>query len=458
MAPPQLKVHVSDRRRELYRAAIGVRESAHPLTGSPADYDPLLSRLNDATVVLIGEATHGTKEFYEERAKITRRLIEEKGFNAVAIEGDWPDAHRVNRYIRGAGDHSSAVESLTGFQRFPAWMWRNRETADLIGYLRHLNATRPSEREQVGFYGLDLYGLFPAIESVISYLEGVDRDAAAMARDRYSCFGAFTDDPQRYGHAVTLGVSDPCRRAAVAQLVDLRRLAFELPRDGFAYADERFFAEESARCVTAAEEYYRSMFTDPHGSWNMRDRHMADTLDQLVAHLDRYTGQAKVVVWAHNSHVGDARATEVAERGELTLGQLARERHGHHTALVGMTTYEGTVTAARNWGEPPEVRQMGPAHEGSIEELLHHVGLDSLLLAPAEGTRAYAELNQSFGERAVGVVYRPETERQSHYLIANPARQFDAIVHIDRTTAITPLEAGAAWVEEEPPETYPTAL
>ena len=456
--PPELETFVSDSRRELYRSAMRVREAAHPLTGSPSDYDPLISRLNDASIVLLGESTHGTKEFYAERMRITQRLIEERGFNAVAIEGDWPDAHRVNRFIRGADDFAETQEALGGFRRFPAWMWRNQESAELVSFLRHHNAMQGSERDQVGFYGLDLYGLFSAIEAVIRYLDEADPESAVMARDRYSCFGAFTDDPQSYGHAVTLGVSEPCRRAAVAQLVDLRRMAFELPRDGFAYADERFLAEENARCITAAEEYYRSMFSDPRGSWNLRDRHMADTLDHLVAHLERYAGKAKVVVWAHNSHVGDARATEVSQRGELTLGQLARERYGHHTVLVGMTTYEGTVTAARDWGQPPEVRNVRPAHAGSIEELLHHVGLDSLLLTPAEGTRAYQDLNQPFGERAIGVVYRPETEQQSHYLTANPARQFDAIVHIDRTTAVTPLDPIGSLADREPPETYPTAL
>lgn len=456
--PPELKSFVSDRRRELYRSAVRVREAAHPITGGRDDYDPLMSRINDASVVMLGEGTHGSREFYAERLRITRRLIEEKGFNAVAIEGDWPDAHRVNRYVRGAADQEGAEAALEGFTRFPAWMWRNEESAALIEYLHQHNSMHHSEVDQVGFYGLDLYGLFSAIEAVIDYLEENAPEAAAMARERYSCFGAFTDDPQSYGHAVTLGVSEPCRRAAISELVELRRMAFELSQDGFAYADERFLAEENARCVTVAEEYYRSMFSDPRGSWNLRDRHMADTLDHLIAHLDAYTGRAKVVVWAHNSHVGDARATDVSRRGELTLGQLARERHGRQTALVGMTTYHGTVTAASDWGRPPSVHTVRAAQPGSVEELLHHVGLDTLLLAPAEGTPAYRELNRPFGERAIGVVYRPATEQQSHYLSANPARQFDAIVHVDRTTAIKPLDAGDAWAGLEPPETYPTAL
>lgn len=456
--PPQLETFVSDRRRELYRSAVRVREFAHPLTGDAHDYDPLMGRLGGASIVMLGEATHGTREFYAERLRITRRLIEEHGFNAIAIEGDWPDAHRVNRFVRGATDHGGADSALGGFTRFPSWMWRNEETLELVSYLRHHNSKQRSEVDQVGFYGLDLYGLFSAIEAVIGYLDEHDPQAALIARDRYSCFGAFTGEPQSYGQAVTLGVSESCRRSAVAQLVELRRMAFELPHDGFAYADERFLAEENARCVTAAEEYYRSMFSDPRGSWNLRDRHMAETLDQLIAHLDRYTGQAKVVVWAHNSHVGDARATEASRRGELTLGQLARQRHGRSTFLLGMTTYDGTVTAARDWGEPPMVRDIRPAHAGSIEELLHHVGLDSLLLTPTPGTAAYEELDRAYGERAIGVVYRPETERESHYLAANPARQFDAIVHIDRTTAITPLDGDAPWAGYEPPETYPTAL
>lgn len=447
-----------EERRRLYRSAVKVREASYPITGSEADYDPLLSRLNGADVVMLGESTHGSSEFYAERLRITERLIEDCGFNAVAIEGDWPDAHRVNRFIRGSNGCSSAAESLGGFSRFPAWMWRNRQSAHLVGYLRRHNLKHRSEVDQVGFYGLDLYGLFAAIDLVIAYLEEHDPEAAALARERYACFGAFPDDPQSYGQAVALGVSESCRRDAVAQLVEMRRMAMEIPPDGFAYADERFLAEENARCITDAEEYYRSMFQDPGGSWNLRDRHMADTLDHLLDHLQRYTGKGKVVIWAHNSHVGDARASDMSRMGQVTLGQVARERHGHKVFLLGLTTYEGQVTAAREWGDPPAIWNVRPARPGSVEELLHHVGLDTLLLSPIEGTPAYEELDRSYRQRAIGVVYRPKTEAQSHYLGANPARQFDGIVHVDRTTAVRPLDAPEAWAGIEPPETYPTAL
>ena len=452
-------LHTIERDDELFEAAVTLRSEAQPLTGAPGDHDALLDRIGDARVVLLGEASHGSHEFYAERARITRRLIEERGFTAVAIEGDWPDAYRVNRYVRGAGRDRDAEEALRGFRRFPTWMWRNADVLDLVGWLRAHNDGIDQASRRVGFYGLDLYSLYESIEAVIGHLDRVDPAAAERARERYSCFGQYGAESQAYGRAVTLGVSEPCRREAVAQLVDLRRRAAgDLERDGFDVEDEVLFAEENARAVVDAEEYYRSMFGDPAASWNLRDRHMADTLDHLLAHLDRHVGDGRVVVWAHNSHVGDARATEMGDRGDLTLGRLARERQGRDAVLVGFTTHDGTVTAATHWGGAALRRQVRPGLQGSLEALLHAVRLPAFTLIVEPGGVCAHVLDRVRIARAIGVIYRPETERQSHYFTARSAAQFDVLVHIDRTRAVEPLERGADWLTGEPPATYPTAL
>ena len=430
-----------------------IRAQARPLTGAPGDHDELLRLVGGARLVLLGESTHGTHEFYRQRAVITKRLIEEHGFTAVAVEADWPDAYRVNRWIRGADEDPDAERSLAGFQRFPTWMWRNADMLDLAGWLRAHNerAERP-----VGFYGLDLYSLFRSIEAVIAYLKDVDPPAAERARSRFGCFESF-EESQAYGHAVARGVSEPCRQGVVGQLLDLQRRAADyLRRDGLAAEDEQFYAEENARLVLDAEKYCRSMFDGAEASWNLRDRHMADTLDRLLAHLDRHDAGARVVVWAHNSHVGDARATEMGRRGELNVGQLSRERHGSAVRLIGFTTYEGTVSAASDWDAPVERKQVRPALPGSYEEFFHELQLPAFWL-PLGSDEAGA-LREPRLERAIGVIYRPETERVSHYFGASLARQFDAVIHIDATRAVEPLERTLTWQRGEPPETYPTAL
>jgi erythromycin esterase-like protein len=432
-----------------------IRDEARRLTGAPGDHDELLELIGDARLVLMGEATHGTHEFYRQRAVITKRLVEERGFTAVAVEADWPDAYRVNRWVHGADDDPDAEQALAGFQRFPTWMWRNADTLDFVGWLR---AHNESAARKVGFYGLDLYSLYRSIEAVVGYLAEVDPPAAERARQRYACLERF-EESQAYGYAVAHGVSEPCRQAVVRQLLELQRGAGDyLRRDDLAAEEEQFYAEQNARLVLNAEEYYRTMFDGAERSWNLRDRHMADTLDSLLAHLDRHDGQERVVVWAHNSHVGDARRTDRARRHELNIGQLARERHGRDTRLIGFTTYDGTVSAASSWDGQVERKQLRSALPESYEALLHQVGIPAFWLPLGERGRAAAQLREPRLERAIGVIYHPETERASHYFAASLAAQFDAVIHIDRTRAVEPLERTIAWQRGEPPETYPTAL
>ncbi len=309
-------------------------DAARPLEGAAGDYDALLDLIGDARFVLLGEASHGTHEFYSERAEITKRLILEKGFTAVAVEADWPDAYRVNRYVRGQSDDADADAALGGFRRFPTWMWRNRVVLDFVEWLREHNGAGGGAG-QAGFYGLDLYSLHTSIEAVLSYLDRVDPEAARRARSRYSCFEHFGENTQAYGYATSFGMAESCEQEVLGQLSEMRRRASEYAsRDGRVAEDEFFFAEQNARLVKNAEEYYRSMFSGRAESWNKRDRHMAETLDALVGHLGRAGRPAKVVVWAHNSHLGDARATEMGEGGELNVGQLVRERYAGEGVVV----------------------------------------------------------------------------------------------------------------------------
>jgi erythromycin esterase-like protein len=436
-----------------------LRREARPLTGDHRDYDALLGLVGDARIVLLGEASHGTHEFYRERAKITKRLITEHGFTAVAIEGDWPDADRVNRYVQGGRRDPDAETALGDFRRFPTWMWRNADVLDFVGWMRTHNEGMHRSARKVGFYGLDLYSMAASIEAVTAYLDKQDPDAAARARARYECLQPYTADSARYGEAILLGVSEPCRRGVIEELIELRRRAGAfLLRDGLAAEDEYFFAEQNATVVANAEEYYRTMFGDRAGSWNLRDRHMADTLDQLLAHLDRHGGTARALVWAHNSHVGDARATEMASRGELNIGQLMRERHGRAAITVGFTTYAGTVTAAPEWGAPAERKHVRPALSGSYEALFHATRLPAFLLCPLGAGDSGRALREPRLERAIGVIYHPQTERQSHFFAASATQQYDALVHLDSTRAVEPLERTATWERGEPPETYPTSL
>jgi erythromycin esterase-like protein len=327
-----------------------VREIAQPLSDSADGYDGLIELIGDARFVLLGEATHGTHEFYSERAAITKRLIAEKGFSILAIEADWPDSSRVHRYVRGATADLNANEALSGFRRFPIWMWRNTVMVEFVEWLRSFNSDIDPKRAPVGFYGMDLYSLHASIEAVLKYLEKIDPDSAKRARQRYSCFDHFSHKPEEYGYATTVGAAEPCEEVVVEQLVGLQSKAAEfLRRDGDVAAEELFFAEQNARLIKNAEQYYRSMFRGRASSWNLRDRHMVETIENLVAHLDG-SRQSKAIVWAHNSHLGDARATEMNHYGEVNVGQLMRERFGDESVLIGFSTHHGTVTAASDWG------------------------------------------------------------------------------------------------------------
>jgi erythromycin esterase-like protein len=433
-----------------------VKHAVHPLNGVAQDYDPLIGWTGAARFALLGEASHGTHEFYRERAGITKRLITERGFTAVAVEADWPDASRVNRYVRGLSDDATAVDALGDFKRFPPWMWRNTDAVDFIEWLRQHNDALPPDRSRTGFYGLDLYSLHASMEAVLRYLEKVDPPAAGRVRARYACFDHFGDDVRRYGMLTTAGVAEWCREEVIHVLLDLqRRAAAYAERDGRVARDEFFDAEQNARLVANAEAYYRSMFLSDVSSWNLRDRHMAETLDALVAHLERRDGQpAKIVVWAHNSHLGDARATEMGQRGELNVGQLVRQRHGSDALLVGFSTHHGTVTAASNWDGPAERKRVRPALAGSYEAAFHETQVARFLLRCRDGETEKA-LSDPRLQRAMGVIYRPETERASHYFHARLAEQFDAVLHVDESQAVEPLERTAGWEAGEVPETFP---
>jgi erythromycin esterase-like protein len=433
-----------------------LRRVAHPLSGEPSDYNDLVDLMGDARLVLLGEASHGTHEFYAERAVMTKRLISERGFVGVVIEGDWPDAWRVNRYVRGISHDADVVEALGGFKRFPSWMWRNTEVVEFVGWLRQHNDSLPPEAPKVGFYGLDLYSLHASMDAVLQYLEKADPDVVEQVRDRYACFDHFGNDVRRYGILTTVGMSQPCREDVIRVLTDLQRsAAASALRDGRIARDEFFDAEQNARLVKNAEAYYRSMFLSDVSSWNLRDRHMVETLEALLAYLDHTDRQpAKLVVWAHNSHLGDARATEMGQRGEISVGQLVRERYGREVVNLGFTTHHGTVTAASNWDAPAERKNVRPALPGSYETLFHETAVPRFLLRCHSGDVAQS-LNKPRLQRAMGVIYHPETERQSHYFHARLADQFDVVMHVDESRAVEPLERTAEWAAGELPETFP---
>jgi erythromycin esterase-like protein len=435
LCAPELQEAGSAPRTAAAPAAVpAVRQAAIPITGAGTDYAGVMAAAASARRILLGESTHGTHEYYRERGRLTERLIREQGANAVAIEGDWSATHRVNLYVRGLGSDRSAAEALRGYTSFPAWMWGNADFRDFVERLRALNLDRPAE-QQVGLYGMDVYDLFDAAAAVQAYLKRTAPEAAQRAARHYRCFASYGRDRWAYGTA-TRNPRKSCRAQAEAVLADVRRLP--RPADPVA-AEARFAALRSAASVAAAEEYFR---TAAVGSlaWNVRDRHMADNVDEIARHVEALSGRpGKVVMWSHNTHSGDARATYAAERGELNLGQLMRQRHGEAAFLVGFFSHGGTVFAAPEWDARGRRYDMRPALPGSYSALFHATGVPAFSLLIRGDPAVSRALAGPLLERAIGVVYLPGSERTAHYFSARLAEQFDAAIYFDRTSAVAPL-------------------
>jgi erythromycin esterase len=422
-------------------------EVALPLRAD-ADLDPLLQRIGGTRVVLLGEASHGTSQYYTWRHRISARLISEHGFRFIGVEGDWPDCYRLNRYVKGFPTEGGAREVLHAFERWPTWMWANEEVAALGEWMREWNSDQPAERK-AGFYGLDVYSLFDSMAAVIRYLQQVDPEAAARARKAYGCFDPYENDVQDYAMATML-VPTTCEDEAVRMLVELRGRAAE-------YTDgdpEAFFnAEQNALVARNAERYYRAMVRGGSASWNVRDTHMMETLERLMEH---HGADAKAIVWEHNTHVGDARATDMARVGMVNIGQLARERWGDDVAIVGFSSYEGSVIAGSEWGAPMQRMPVPPGRDGSWEALFHAAGAEDKLVFLDELDEVPGALEPR-GHRAIGVVYNPDHERYGNYVPSVLPYRYDAMVYVDRSHALRPLHM-PAHLDGEPPETFPSGM
>lgn len=443
----------------MHKAIEILRTHAKPLTENTGDYDALIERIGDNTIVLLGEASHGTHEFYKARAEITKRLITECGFSILAIEGDWPDAHKVDSYIRLNDDIKTSEESLSDFKRFPEWMWRNQEMVGLITWLKEYNNLFYDPRLKVSFNGLDLYSLHRSINVIIEQLAKIDPQAAKNAHERYLCFDSFGTDPQRYGYLASLNPSLSCQSQAIEQLIELQKTDIKsFKYDNLNPHEEKFYLEQNARVVQNAEQYYRSMFFGtPADSWNLRDTHMMQTVESLLDFASVNQKKPKIIVWAHNSHLGDARATQMHQHGELNLGQLIRERYGNKAVSVGFTTYTGTVSASSGWGKDVERKFVRPAIDGSYEALFNELKIPNFLLL-MNNPQVHDILSQQLLERAIGVIYLPQSERASHYFYASLAKQFDAVIHFNVTNAVVPLDKTTQWEQGELPETFPFGL
>lgn len=409
------------------------QSSEHFGSVEDVDLDKLLHRIGNSRLVLLGEASHGSAEFYEMRARITRELIEKKGFTIVAVEADWPDASHINHFIHNRSPDPLLVDAP--FSRFPTWMWANKSVLEFCHWLKSFNTAVVDKDLAVGFYGLDLYSLNSSIEAVLNYLQEVDPETAELARDRYSCLTPWANDPSIYAQLMLSKQYKKCEKEVLATLRDLlkQRLAYSEANG------QRFFdAEQNARLVANAERYYRTLYYAEQNSWNQRDQHMFDTLQSIL----KFRGdQSKAIIWEHNSHIGDARATQMSARGEFNLGQLVREKYKRSSYLIGFGTDHGTVAAASEWGGPMEIKQVQPAHMDSYEWLFHQVPTDNFILPlikPLQQNVRRRLLAERL-ERAIGVIYRPESELQSHYFYASLARQFDEYIWFDETRAVEPL-------------------
>jgi erythromycin esterase-like protein len=414
-----------------------------------ADLDPLLERVGDARVVMLGEASHGTHEFYEWRARVTQRLIKERGFSFVAVEGDWPDCDRVDRSVRRLADAPTDPRAaLATFERWPTWMWANEEVVDFGRWLRGHNAEIP-EADRVGFHGLDLYSLWESLREILVYLHEYQPEQVPLALQAYHCFQPYGEDPQSYAMATRLAPVS-CEDDVIELLVELRRQAANATGD-----HSRFAAWQNAEVVAGAERYYRAMLRGGRDSWNVRDQHMDRTLDRL---LDHYGPGARAVVWAHNTHVGDARATDMAEAGEVNIGQLARERYGaDQVVLVGLGTHQGTVVAGEAWGSSERLMAVPPARPGALEDLMHQAAPSTSLFVfdPDPSGRPYV-LGTELDHRAIGVVYHPDREQWGNYVPTVLGDRYDAFLWFDRTRGVRPLHTMPADTRE--PETYPTGV
>jgi len=407
-----------------------LRDAALPFELDPARETALGADLASVDVVLLGEDTHGTREFYELRSRITQYLIAEHGFTAVLIEGDWPEASPVNAYVRGGSD---AADPLAGFATFPNWMWRNEETRGLVDWMRAHNAQAP---RKVGFYGLDLQNLDEALTRAVAYLEGRSAEAGERARGYQACFHRAGRGGEAYGPEAARGAV-VCRTEAEKLLQEVEAQRADAEQRGEAALEAWFDARESARAVRNGEHYYRGMYQGEN-SWNIRDRHMLEAVQAVAEHHGRNGQRARVIVWAHNTHVGDARATSMGTQGDLNLGELVRTQWNRSTFLLGFTTYEGRVTAASRWGGAPEDKPLAPAVEGSYEHLFHQLGLPRFVVRLKDA--APEVLQGARPQRAVGVVFQPQHERAGNYLDARMAEQFDAVIHVDRSTRVLPLK------------------
>jgi erythromycin esterase-like protein len=428
-----------------------LEQASSQLAGAVNDYDAFMDLVGSARFVLLGASTRGTHEFCAARARITRRLIEEKGFTAIALDADWTDVVRLNRYVHGS-DGQHALASLDDFYHFPTWEWRNAAILDFVEWLRDYNLAHHQTAVMVGVHGLDLYNLHAASDLVINRLDEVDPAAARRLRHRcaYPCFDEFGADAQAYGYESSLGLTDRCEAELVNELVNQRvRLAHAAMNNREIVPLELFSAEQNPPLERSAGAYYRAMLGRRAEAWNARSRHLAGTLDALAQYLERSIGSGKVVVWAHTTHVGDGRATELGNRGELSLGQLIRDRHGRDALLVGLLTYNGTVTAASKWGGPIEQKVIPPAAPDSCETLFHEVTHPRLYLSLRQHTEVVSLLRQAQRQRALGAVYRPAIGPRNHYIHARLWEQFDAVVHFDQTTAVQPLPGDPDWQPHE---------
>ncbi|HXV17989.1 MAG TPA: erythromycin esterase family protein [Gemmatimonadaceae bacterium] len=424
-----------------------IRGLAQPLRAA-ADLDRLVDAIGDSRYVLLGEASHGTSEFYTWRAEISKRLITEKGFSFIAVEGDWPDCYSVNRYVKGLSAES-AESVLHAFSRWPTWMWANREIVALAEWMHDHNVTGPTDK-QVGFYGLDVYSLWESMHAVLEYLERIDPQLARNARRAYACFEPYEEDAQEYARATVL-VPTSCEAEAVSILSALRRKAPEFRDDG---RDAYFNAEQNALVARNAELYYRTMVRGGATSWNVRDNHMVETLNRLMEHHGR---NAKAIVWEHNTHIGDARFTDMARSGMVNVGQLVRQEHEREgVVLVGFGSYRGSVIAGQEWGAPMERMTVPDAREGSYEHAMKSAGIgDSLFIFPKDGADEASGLREPRGHRAIGVVYDPRTEHWGNYVQTILPGRYDAFVYLEQTKALDPLHMRVRY-DGEVPETFPS--